>query len=300
MEKINYNIGLIGAGRVGRALALRLNQVGYRISLIMDCYLENAKQVAKQLPNSCIISEMGNWPLLDVLLLTVPDDQIPTVAQNLCNSTVDLTNTVVAHTSGATTSQVLIPLKAKGAIVASLHPIQTFSGIEDEANKITGTYFGIEGEEKAVTILTELVQRMKGIPLVISPETKPVYHAACVFASNYVVVLMALAEELLKKLNINLQKPWKILLPLLQGVVKNMHHQDPSKALTGPILRGDVKTVQAHLQALAQESPLLVQIYRELALQALDISEQSHPELQTKYKRLKEILQTSICEKVHQ
>lgn len=138
---------------------------------------------------------------------------------------------------------------------------------------------------------------MGGIPLVISPETKPLYHAACVFASNYVVVLMALAGELLKKISADLQEPGRILLPLLRGAVDNMHCEEPDKALTGPILRGDVKTVEFHLQALAQKAPFLVQLYRELGLQALDISERLHPELQTKYQRLREILQILDCEK---
>lgn len=300
MEKRNHSIGFVGAGRVGRALALRLNQVGYRVVLVMDCHIEAARRLGKQLPNSYVTSQIEDWPLLDVLLLTVPDDEIPTVAQHLCESTVDLTNTMVAHTSGATTSQVLMPLKAKGATVASLHPIQTFSGLEDEADKIPGTYFGIEGEEKAVTILKEIVRCMEGIPLVISPETKPLYHAACVFASNYVVVLMTLAGELLKKISTDLQEPGRILLPLLRGAVDNIHRQEPDKALTGPILRGDVRTIQAHLQALGQESPFLVEIYRELGLQALRISERLHPELQTKYQQLREMLQVPDCEKAQQ
>ncbi len=178
----------------------------------------------------------------------------------------------VVHTSGALSTDVLESAARQGAAVGSLHPLQTFAGDEDDHGKLRGSVFGVEAEGDLRETLLEIVQDLGGTAIELRGEDKVLYHAAAVLVSNYTVTLMKLATDLWLRLGWERPAAVNALLPLLQGTVDNLARSGVPAALTGPIARGDVETVERHLEALSKAAPDIVAAYRELAIQAIPVA----------------------------
>ena len=268
----NESCAIIGCGRVGRALAIALKNAGYPISVIMD-HDKKVLAIIKELsPESLITSTYLDWPNFDVLFLAINDDKISSEAEFLANSTIKFKNCVVAHTSGVLTANILAPIRKKGAQIASFHPVQTFSGAQNDTYKLRNSYFALEGEEEAINVLQKMVADIGGKSFVISPELKPFHHLACVLSSNYVITLMSLAVSLFEPIGIPKEQTKSILLPLMKNAVENISHQSLSSSLTGPISRGDTDTVQQHIELLKKHNKKLLTIYAELGIETVKLA----------------------------
>jgi predicted short-subunit dehydrogenase-like oxidoreductase (DUF2520 family) len=179
---------------------------------------------------------------------------------------------VVIHCSGALSSDILSSARACGAVVATLHPLQSFASVDQAVSLLPGSFCTIEGDKSALPLVCQMIEDIGGIVLEIAPEKKTLYHAAAVAASNYLVTLMHLALELNKAAGL----PWDIsinvLLPLIRGTLSNIDEKGIPHALTGPIARGDVATVSAHLAAIEKDVPGLLPLYRCLGLYTVDLA----------------------------
>lgn len=209
-------------------------------------------------------------PLGDLVLLSVPDGAISEVCSKIARRGGFRGGQVVAHLSGALPSEVLSPARKAGACVLSMHPIQTLAEPEAGARKLKGSYFSLEGDPEALEVGRRLVEDVGGHVLELPKGTKVLYHAALCVASNYLVALVDAAVGMLRAAGV--EEGLRAILPLLSGTLENLRDLGLPRALTGPIVRGDVGTVKAHLRALSQEAPEFLELYRTLGTYTLKVA----------------------------
>lgn len=252
-------LGIIGAGKVGRALARLCSNAGYNVGAVYSRTPVHAQIIAEQV--KAVVVENPRDVVADLVLLTVPDDSLTMIAVELAQG--DLHDRVYVHTSGAHTLDVLAPLAERGAIVGSLHPAYPFA--DPDSADLRDVMFAIEADEDVVRgWLMEMAAKFGGAGFVVPRGQKALYHAALVFASNYIVTLYAAAESLLKQLGADESAARGALNGIVAGTVKNLRTKGIPDALTGPLVRGDVGTIKAHLDAL-RDKPALRDAYKSLA-----------------------------------
>ena len=267
---------MIGAGRVGTALGVKLREAGHRIVGVSgrEGTADRAKRYLPGVPVVDAADAADVARLAGVVLIGTPDDRIEEACASLARAGAFGEGGHVAHLSGATSLQALGAARSAGAEVLSVHPLQTFPDVEAALARIPGS--GI-----AVTALTEpahalgerLATDVGGRPFRLADEAKPLYHAAAVFASNYLVATTALAEELFRKAGMD--QPVDLFMPLQRATLDNIAAMGPALALTGPAVRGDAGTVARNLEAVARHAPAAVRPYIAMADVALDLAERS-------------------------
>lgn len=267
-------VGLIGPGRAGQALARLLPPSEYELGPILSRSFTSARRVTRQMRLGTPVRSYEDFADCDLILIAVPDDAIAAVAQGLASASFSFQGKVVVHSSGALDSSVLAPLRARGAGVGSLHPLQTFGR---HVLSLAGVYFAIEGDEKALRLTHTLVISLQGKVLRIKPEQKPYYHAAATFASPLFTPLMEAAVRLMARAGVRPKTAILALRPLLLTTLDNFVYTG-KLSWTGPLARGDADTVHKHLQCLARYDSSLAHYYRAAALAALDLFNR-HPEL---------------------
>lgn len=197
---------------------------------------------------------MGYGPFSEdtsILLLAVPDDAIRDVANQVARGGAAPSPCVALHLSGALSTDVMTPLHTAGFTVGSLHPLQTVADPWSGAARLHGCAYAIAGEPGALTAARRIVAALEGRPLVIPPALRPLYHAAAVFASNYVLVAAAAVARTLAEAGISEEDAVAAALPLMRGTMDNLEQLGLAAALTGPVARGDVDTVRLHLSRLS-------------------------------------------------
>jgi predicted short-subunit dehydrogenase-like oxidoreductase (DUF2520 family) len=256
-------IGIIGTGKVGCTLARLWNQAGYAITTVYNRTPEKAENLVHYIPAAQVVeSPTVVVELADIILLSVSDDALPQMVNKL--SGCDCRGKIVVHTSGAPSIDVLQGLVDVGAMVGSLHPIFPFADVESAMRDLQGSTFAIEAsDERVQQRLTELVESLKGQILLIPSGKKALYHAALAIASNYTVTLYAVAEAILVSLRAERSVADNALNVLVEATVTNIRQQGIPQALTGPLSRADVGTIQAHLDAI--DDDMLRNVYKGLA-----------------------------------
>ncbi len=263
------SLAIIGAGKVGTVLGRALAGKGYRITALSSRHLASARESRNIIGQGEITMDNARAAAhAEWILIGVPDAEIENVARELSQSFLSWGDRFVFHCSGLLSSGVLAPLGRKGALTASIHPVRSFPSKQSDPAAFTGVYFGIEGEGKALNRAREIVELLGGRPFVLEAEAKTVYHAACSMASNYLVTLMDVSGRVLAEAGISGESPLRLLFPLAQETLQNVKNLGTGDALTGPIARGDTKSVRLHLEAL-QPYPEFLTLYKILGRQAL-------------------------------
>ncbi len=262
-------IGFIGAGKVGTALAALLSRKGYNIVSVYDIKKEAANNLAHQI-KGCRIADNPNQTAKtsQIVFITTPDSVIPHIAQ----SVIWQQGQAVVHCSGADSTSILEPAQKAGAKTAAFHPLQTFAGAKEAMENIPGSTFAIEAEEPLLTALKKMAEDLGGSWIILKAEDKPAYHAAAVFASNYLVTLVKMATDLWKTFNVSPEQAIKALMPLIQGTLHNIETIGVPDCLTGPIARGDTGTIEKHLLTIREKAPHLLNAYKSLGLQTIPIA----------------------------
>jgi predicted short-subunit dehydrogenase-like oxidoreductase (DUF2520 family) len=267
----NEIIGIIGAGRVGSALARLFCKEGQLISTVVDSDIEKARLCLKDCDGGMSASDIEELnPETTVLFISVPDDKIVEVGRVLIASDVLRPGMVIAHTSGFQPADVLQPVRREEVSVCSFHPC--FSFTDDFQGDLEGVHIALEGDAEGCRRLSKLAESIGGKPFLLSKEKKPLYHVACTMASNYVVALMHLVQTALR--GSDGDEGFHRMLPLVRGTIENIERAGVERALTGPILRGDAWTVQKHLGALLELDSGLVSPYVALGRVTLRIAEE--------------------------
>lgn len=250
------NIGIVGTGRVAGALGIFFQRKGLSVKGYKSRSLKNARKAAEKLGQSCVAFK--NWEQLlktcNIVIVATTDESIENVSleiEKINMPTKDRKKIGVFHTSGAHSSAIFAKLDQNGHPVGSVHPLQSIEKSFSGANKLENTVFSIEGNSKGLEQLKNLLAEIKVSFFVISPEKKGLYHMAACITSNYVTVLFEQALSIFESLKIDKELAQKALYPLLLGTVRNLETATPEMALTGPISRGDVKTILTHIKAVS-------------------------------------------------
>ena len=196
------------------------------------------------------------------MLLTVPDDALPGLVAGLASTGAPFAGRLLAHASGAHGIRVLEPATLEGALPMALHPVMTFTGRDDDVDRIKGVSFGVTAPDQIRPAAEALVIEMGGEPVFIAERSRGLYHAALSFAANYLVTLVTEAEDLLRKAGAD--NPERMLGPLLGAALDNALRFGDA-GLTGPVARGDDGTVAAHVAAIQKAEPGALSAYLALA-----------------------------------
>ena len=268
-------IALIGAGRLGSSLACALFEKGYPVHGVADSDIALAQETGRALRAKVAHSDPAMvCPGAEFIIIAVPDAQVRPVAEALAARQAVKKGQIVCHTSGYLGSSVLMSVKFLGAYTISMHPLMSFSGRMMPAAGFRGVYFGLEGDAVGLEPAREMASVLDAFSVVLRSEDKPLYHAASVMASNYVVALLGTAVALLRQNGVEPGPAQEMLLPLVRNTLDNLEKEGLPNALTGPLERGDCDTVAGHLEALRNTDPLAWRIYQTLGLAALGMAEQ--------------------------
>lgn len=260
-------LGIIGAGRVGSALAQLLAARGWTVAAVHSRTPAHAAALAGVVGAQQADTPANVVVAADLTLLTVPDDAIATLVEHLAAA--DLAAGALAHTSGALGAEMLAPLAEKGLRTGSLHPAFPFAG---ELPDLRGVAWAVEAEDRGLRAdLLALVAALDGMPLIIPRGGKAQYHAALSIASNYTVTLYSIAERLLTALGIPAAAADQALDGLMAGTAGNLRSQGLPEALTGPLVRADMGTLRLHLRALGSVDPAVAALYISLARQTVPL-----------------------------
>ncbi len=266
-------IALVGAGVIGTSLGLLLQRAGHTIVALASRTKRRAQAAAALLGGVEVVADPGLAAMgADVVLLAVPDREIAGVARQVVAGGALKRGAVVAHLAGGLPASVLEAVHAVGAHAGALHPLQTFADVDTALRLLPGTTFVLDGDPPALDLLASLATAVGGRPLRLAPGHKALYHAGAVAASNFVVTLLDYAVRLLVRAGVPEEQALPALLPLLKGTLTNLETLGLPAALTGPIARGDVGTVKAHLGALAAAPEDMLPVYAALARKNVEVA----------------------------
>ena len=254
-------VGVVGAGRAGTAMAVALARAGHRIVAASAVSEASLSRIARSLPQARVARPEAVVAAADLVLLTVPDDVLPKLVRGLAETAVPMAGRMIAHASGRHGLAVLDPAVHAGALPLALHPVMTFTGRLD-AEKMAGISFGVTAPEQLRPVAEALVVEMGGEPVFIAEDKRGLYHAGLANAANHLVTLVAASSDLLREAGV--PDPGKMLGPLLSAALENALALG-DLALTGPVARGDAETVAAHVKVIAAAAPEALGAYLALA-----------------------------------
>jgi predicted short-subunit dehydrogenase-like oxidoreductase (DUF2520 family) len=260
-------VGVIGAGRVGAVLAAALRSRGHVIVSVAGESDASHRRAADLLPGVAIDKPTAVARSCDILLLTVPDDMLGNVVTQLAASGSLRAGQYVVHTSGSHGLRVLEAATRIGARPVALHPAMTFTGTARDLERLADCVFGVTVGPDERAWAEQVVAELGGEVMWVSEELRGLYHAGLAHGANHLVTLVSQAMELLSVAGAD--DPAAILRPLLVAALDNAL-TDGDAALTGPIVRGDVNTVRAHLAEIASNAPDTLGSYVALARATLD------------------------------
>ncbi len=243
-------LAIVGAGRVGRALGLRLQELGWAIGAVVTRSKATAHAAVRAIGAGRAHGELTRQVLAaDVVLIATPDDAVHRVAATLARmGGSEWRGKVVLHTSGALDRTALAPLERCGAAAGSLHPLQTFSG--RGAPTLDGLVFAIEGSRAALRVARRMAQELGGVPVQLDGRSKPAYHAAGAFVAGHLLGVVEAATRILMAQGFTRRQAARALLPLVRQTLENFGRLGPGASWTGPVSRGDYATVARHVAAL--------------------------------------------------
>ncbi|MEP7066520.1 MAG: DUF2520 domain-containing protein [Gemmatimonadota bacterium] len=278
MTTLAARVFVIGAGKAGRALAHAMRVGGIDVAGL------HGRQPAEG-------TTWGDWPAslsrATVVLITVRDAELDGVLRDLLSAPL-AAGAVVLHASGTAEPPALDQLRARGHTGGTFHPLLPLTDPTRATEQLRRAWIGIDGDEGARAVSRELAAAIGARALEIPAGGKARYHAAAVMASNFPIVLLAMATRVLTEAGVSGEAARSAAGTLMIAAMENARAVDPSAALTGPVARGDVETVRAHLEALAN-TPEVLEVYRVLSREAIPLAESAGAD-RTKLEELGRVL----------
>ncbi|MGH9794226.1 MAG: Rossmann-like and DUF2520 domain-containing protein [Candidatus Acidiferrales bacterium] len=260
-------LSIIGAGRVGRALGRALRERGWRIATVVTRSRATARAAVRAIGAGT--PGTANTPALaaDVILIAAPDRAIAQIANQIVGAApsgrpisahrrrqpgrhggLPLRNKAVLHTSGSLSHEVLAPLRAQGAAIAAMHPMQTFG--RGARTRLDGVVFGLDGDARAVRVAQQIVRSLGGIPVRVKPQRKATYHLSGGFAAQHLLAVLEAGVRILMDAGLTRRQSTQALASMAHQTIANWQRLGPHQAWTGPVPRGDFATVAKHMAAL--------------------------------------------------
>jgi predicted short-subunit dehydrogenase-like oxidoreductase (DUF2520 family) len=263
-------VGIVGAGAVGTALGVALTRAGWPIAAVASRDPVRRERFRELVGGTRAFAEIT--PLLDeveLIVLAVPDDAIAPLARSVRL----YSGQALIHTSGALGAEVLEPAMAAGTQVGSFHPLVAFADTERAVAALHGATIAVEGDDQLVALLAEMAERIGATAVRLAPGTKAAYHAAAVLAAGGFVALLDAIAELGRIAGLDESGALAIYGPLIEQTLGNARALGIRAALTGPMTRGDVGTLEAHLAALAVHAPDVLPLYRAAAAREIALAQ---------------------------
>ena len=267
-------IGFIGAGKVGCTLGKYFSQGGLELSGYYSRTKVSATEAA-QFTNSNYYSDLLS--LLedsDFIFITVSDDKISSIWDQI--KEMPIQSKIICHCSGSISSQIFSGINQYGAFGYSVHPLLAIHSKKDSYKSLHDALFTVEGDSTKMPQVIALLKGLGNSVQTIPTSAKRNYHAAAVFASNHIVALAQISIDLLMDCGFSQDAARQAITPLLTGNVANIVNVGTKAALTGPVERNDISTIQKHLSYLTPEQQT---IYKELSKILVKIGLEKHPEL---------------------
>ncbi len=265
------SIALIGPGKVGCAVCARLYAAGHQITAIVGRDLPRTKNACHFVGCSPELAstDLVNAVSADIIMIAVPDDSILQIRSALYNCHPLAVEQSLVHFSGLQPASILGESEQGAPGLLALHPLLSFADREEASKRLEHCPCALEGNQRGLATGAILIASLNALAFTLKAEAKATYHCAASIASNFLITLMASAQQLLRSCQIEEQQSLKLLEPLVRATVDNLFATTPEQALTGPIVRGDLQTVANHLTAIEANQPELTDLYHALAQQTL-------------------------------
>ncbi|HSY27914.1 MAG TPA: Rossmann-like and DUF2520 domain-containing protein [Burkholderiaceae bacterium] len=270
---MTHSLSIIGGGKVGRTLGRLWSRIPELVlNDVLNRSLASAQDACDFIGAGRAIDAYSSIRRSDVYLIATPDDMIEQACNVLAASGKLNAASIVFHCSGAKNTAALHAAIEHGAAVASVHPIRSFASPEQLINSFSGTYCGAEGDSRALSVLSEMFGAIGGTLVAINSERKVLYHAAAVFASNYLVTLLDLAQHAYVEAGVAPDTALQLMEPLVRATVDNVFRLGPAIALTGPIARGDMATVRLQQEAVTDWQAKYGDLYRDFTKLTMELA----------------------------
>lgn len=263
-------IGIVGAGPVGTALGVAISRAGWPVAAVSSRDPGRRERFRALVPGSRAFADPS--PLLeevDLAIIAVPDDAIPVVAESIRL----YGGQSLVHTSGLLGTDVLQPALAAGSQIGAFHPLVSFTAdVERSVAAIAGSTIAVEGDGRLLALLADLAEALGAVPVRLPPGSKPAYHAAAAMASGGLVALLDAIVTLGRVAGLDETGALAVYGRLIEQTLANAKSIGVNAALTGPIARGDAGTLEAHLEAVRQFAPDLLELYEATARRELELA----------------------------
>ena len=266
---------VIGCGKLGRTLACLWYQQGtFELGSLICHNHASAEAAARFIGAGQPGTDPNQLPDADVFLISTPDDQIALTAESLARSDISISaDTLVFHCSGSLSSEVLAPLRERGARIASVHPVKSFADPASATSSFAETICMLEGDVHALPQLEQAFEAISGRCFQIQGD-KALYHAGTSIASNFLCALTGFSLSTLQSAGLSAELAQQLTASLSREALNNTLVLGPNKALTGPIARGDLHTLKRQLSSLGPLPDHQKTAFQALAQLTIDLAEQ--------------------------
>ena len=266
-------LNIIGSGRVGRTLGALLQRAQLcTVQDVLSAEVATAVAAVAFIGAGRAVRILGDLHAANLWLLTPPDAAIASTAAALAATGRVRHGDVAFHCSGSLPSGILAPLAAAGAQVASAHPLKSFADPATAVQTFAGTHCAAEGDAAALAVLTPLFEQLGARVAVIDPAGKTLYHAASVLVCNDLTALLEAGLRVYEKAGIDRATAQAMMEPLVRETLDNVFALGTTRALTGPVARGDADVLARQLAALHALDARIAEAYRALNQVALDLA----------------------------
>lgn len=257
---MTFVANIIGAGKLGQTLGrLIVKHNLAKIAGIHNRSQHRAMAAIQFIGDGEYCPAIKDLPPADITFITTPDDRLAETSLDLARSGQIKPGSIFIHCSGILTSDVISAVKLKDALVMSIHPMRSFADPALSVENFPGTYCATEGDIPALKKIEPFFESMGSINFQIAKDKKPLYHAAGVFASNYLVTLAQEAVNCFIAAKVEKKMALRMIINLMKGTLSNLEKSmSPQEALTGPIERGDLATIKKHLASLSSDKQRLL------------------------------------------
>ena len=262
-------VSVIGAGKVGTAVASVLLSHGYKVIKVCDLNGQNLERAARLTGAEATFDCIQAAKDAEIVMITTPDDSIEGVCLNVAESDLDVTGKIFIHMSGAVPISALDSARERGATTLCVHPLQTFADLEGAIGSLPGSTFAVTCSAEVEPWARGFVEDMDGSALLVKEGDKALYHAAAVVACNLLTMVEYAAFEACLGLGFLEREATEAFMPLVRATIENIGRIGPAESLTGPLARGDVGTLAANLAALERFDPDISELYRSVSLYGL-------------------------------
>lgn len=270
-DAMEFNIGFIGAGRVGVSLGKYFSINGLKLKGYYSKSVKSAKEAADFTKSNFYTELKTLIKDCNIIFITTPDDIVERIWNEI--KKYNLKNKIICHSSGSLSSSIFSNINTLGAFGYSIHPMCAFSDKFNTYKILNKIYFSIEGDIKYLSILESIFTSMGNKVITIDKAKKPIYHLANVTVSNLVLSLLNIGCSYLKECDIDYETAKNALMPLIENNINNIKNSGFIDSITGPVERGDLETIRKHLNVIPFED---IELYKRLSLNLVDLSEKKN------------------------